>query len=104
MKIEELDLSPRAWGCLKRAGIDTVEQLRETPVEYLEKIRGMGAKSMEEIAQKLQTLNKLKPIFETNIYDIEEIHHNCTVQILRNSVTGEQSIGWWPEEQPPREV
>lgn len=41
---------------------------------------------------------------ETNIYDIEEIHHNCTVQILRNSVTGEQSIGWWPEEQPPREV
>lgn len=41
---------------------------------------------------------------ETNIYDIEEIHHNCTVQILRNSVTGEQSIGWWPEEEPPREV
>ena len=39
---------------------------------------------------------------ETNIFDIEEIHHNCTVQILRNSVTGERSIGWWPEEQPPR--
>lgn len=41
---------------------------------------------------------------ETNIFDIEEVHHNCTVQILRNSVTGEQSIGWWPEEQPPKEV
>lgn len=38
---------------------------------------------------------------ETNVYDIEEVHHNCTVQILRNSTTGEQSIGWWPEEQPP---
>ena len=40
---------------------------------------------------------------ETNVYDIEEVHHNCTVQILRNSVTGEQSIGWWPEARPPRE-
>lgn len=34
---------------------------------------------------------------KTNIYDIEEIHHKCTVQVLRNSVTGEVSIGWWPE-------
>lgn len=40
---------------------------------------------------------------ETNIYDVEEVYHNCTVQILRNSVTGEQSIGWWPEARPPRE-
>lgn len=31
----------------------------------------------------------------TNIYDVEEIHRDCTVQILRNSVTGEVSIGWW---------
>ena len=30
-----------------------------------------------------------------NIYDEEEIHTNCTVQILRNSITGETSIGWW---------
>ena len=35
---------------------------------------------------------------ETNIYDEEEIHENCTVQILRNSVTGEESIGWWENE------
>ena len=41
---------------------------------------------------------------ETNVFDREEVHHNCTVQILRNSVTGEQSIGWWYEEQPPKEV
>ena len=32
---------------------------------------------------------------ETNIYDKEEIHENCTVQILKNSVTGETSVGWW---------
>lgn len=38
---------------------------------------------------------------ETNVYDIEEIHHDCTVQILTNSVTGEQSIGWWPNNNPP---
>ena len=35
---------------------------------------------------------------ETNIYDEEKIHENCTVQILRNSVTGEESIGWWENE------
>lgn len=34
----------------------------------------------------------------TNIYDQEEVHHNCTVQILRNSVTGETSFGWKGEE------
>ena len=33
----------------------------------------------------------------SGIYDQEEIHRNCTVQILRNSVTGETSIGWWEE-------
>lgn len=39
-----------------------------------------------------------KPIaVETNIYDTEEIHHNCTVQVLRNSVTGDVSVGWWKE-------
>lgn len=32
---------------------------------------------------------------ETNVYDSEEIIHNCTVQILRNSTTGEVSVGWW---------
>jgi hypothetical protein len=36
---------------------------------------------------------------ETNIYHQEEIHHNCTVQILHNSVTGEQSVGWWEEKE-----
>lgn len=32
------------------------------------------------------------------IFDEEEIHENCTVQVLRNSATGEVSIGWWPNE------
>ena len=38
-------------------------------------------------------------IIETNIFDIEEIHPNCTVQILRNSITGEVSVGWWENEE-----
>lgn len=36
---------------------------------------------------------------ETNIFDIEEIHYNCTVQILKNSITGEISVGWWENEE-----
>lgn len=103
MKIEELALCGRTYNCLKRAEIDTVEQLREMTDRDLRRIRGMGIISIEEINRKLQTLNRTKSMVETNIYDVEEIHHNCTVQILRNSVTGEQSIGWWPEDQPPVE-
>lgn len=38
---------------------------------------------------------------ELNIYTTEEIHHNCCVQILTNTLTGEQSIGWWHEDEPP---
>lgn len=36
-----------------------------------------------------------------NLYDEVEVIHNCTVQVLRNSVTGEVSIGWWPDDEPP---
>ena len=32
---------------------------------------------------------------ELNMFDDEEIHDNCTVQIWKNSVTGETSVGWW---------
>lgn len=41
---------------------------------------------------------------ETNLFDQEEIHTNCTVQILRNSVTGEVSVGWWPNDNKPIET
>ena len=34
----------------------------------------------------------------TGIFDKEEIHPNCTVQVLTNTVTGEVSVGWWPNE------
>lgn len=32
---------------------------------------------------------------ETNFYDKEEIHENCTVQVLTNTKTGDVSVGWW---------
>ena len=34
---------------------------------------------------------------EIPIYDLEEIHRGCTVQVLKNSTTGETSVGWWEE-------
>lgn len=40
-----------------------------------------------------------EPKITTNIYNQEEIHHGCTVQILRNSVTGDVSVGWWEEKE-----
>lgn len=36
-----------------------------------------------------------------NIFDEREIHEDCTVEILRSSITGETSIGWWENDHPP---
>ena len=33
-----------------------------------------------------------------NVYDEIEVHDNCTVQILKNSITGQTSVGWWDNE------
>ena len=35
------------------------------------------------------------------IYEVEEIHTDCTVQLLRNVITGEISVGWWRNDKPP---
>ena len=35
---------------------------------------------------------------EVNFFDQEEVHENCTVVIWRNSVTGDESVGWWDNE------
>ena len=56
MTIEELDLSVRSFNCLKRAGIDTVEDLTNRTVEDMIKIRNLGKKSLEEVEQKLRSL------------------------------------------------
>lgn len=56
MTIEELDLSVRAFNCLKRAGINTVGELVEKSVEDMMKVRNLGKKSLEEVGQKLAIL------------------------------------------------
>ena len=56
MTIEELDLSVRSFNCLKRAGIDTVEDLINRSEEDMIKVRNLGRKSLEEVIQKLASL------------------------------------------------
>ena len=56
MTIEELDLSVRSYNCLKRAGINTVQELTERTVEDMMKVRNLGKKSLEEVEQKLEAL------------------------------------------------
>ena len=56
MTIEELDLSVRSYNCLKRAGINTVEDLTNKTEEDMMKVRNLGRKSLEEVLQKLQLL------------------------------------------------
>lgn len=56
MTIEELELSVRAYNCLKRAGINTVEDLVNKTEEEMMKVRNLGKKSLEEVIQKLESL------------------------------------------------
>jgi len=57
MSIEELDLSVRSYNCLKRAGINTVEELLQRNEEEMMKVRNLGRKSLEEVVKKLNELN-----------------------------------------------
>ncbi|MBQ8819049.1 MAG: DNA-directed RNA polymerase subunit alpha [Clostridia bacterium] len=56
MTIEDLDMSVRSFNCLKRAGIDTVEDLTNRTEEDMIKVRNLGKKSLEEVIQKLHSL------------------------------------------------
>ncbi len=56
MTIEELDMSVRSFNCLKRANINTVEDLTNKTEEDMIKVRNLGKKSLEEVIQKLQSL------------------------------------------------
>ena len=56
MNIDELELSVRSYNCLKRAGIDTVEELCNRTSEDMMKVRNLGRKSLEEVLAKLKEL------------------------------------------------
>ncbi len=56
MTIEELDMSVRSFNCLKRAGINTVEDLTNKTEEDMIKVRNLGKKSLEEVIAKLHSL------------------------------------------------
>ena len=56
MNIDELELSVRSYNCLKRAGINTVEELTNRTPEDMMKVRNLGKKSLEEVLNKLKDL------------------------------------------------
>ena len=56
LSIEELDLSVRSYNCLKRAGINSVEDLANKTEEDMMKVRNLGRKSLEEVLNKMQEL------------------------------------------------
>ena len=56
MTIEELDLSVRSFNCLKRANINTVEDLISKTEDEMMKVRNLGRKSLEEVIHKLDMM------------------------------------------------
>jgi DNA-directed RNA polymerase subunit alpha len=56
MNIDELELSVRSYNCLKRAGINTVEELCNKSPDEMMKVRNLGKKSLDEVLAKLKEL------------------------------------------------
>ena len=56
MSIEELDLSVRSYNCLKRAGINSVQELIDKTEQDMMKVRNLGRKSLDEVKNKLDDL------------------------------------------------
>ena len=56
LQIEDLELSVRSFNCLKRAGINTVEDLINYTEEEMMRVRNMGKKSLEEVIHKLESM------------------------------------------------
>ena len=62
MTIEELELSVRSFNCLKRANINTVEELTHKSEDDMMKVRNLGKKSLDEVKHKLEELGlSLRP-------------------------------------------
>ena len=53
MMIEDLDLSVRSYNCLKRAGIQTVDELTQRSEDEMMRVRNLGKKSLKEVKEKL---------------------------------------------------
>jgi DNA-directed RNA polymerase subunit alpha len=64
MTVEELDLSVRSYNCLKRAGINTVQELATKSMDDMMKVRNLGKKSLEEVERKLKELGLCLTLFE----------------------------------------
>ena len=64
MMIEDLDLSVRSYNCLKRAGIQTVEELTQKTEDEMMRVRNLGKKSLKEVKEKIYDLGLTFKSFE----------------------------------------
>lgn len=65
------------------------------PVEFLQSLANLYT---VQLGETLTENSDPHVEMAVEFYDQSEIHHNCAVEIFSNSVTGDVSIGWWPED------
>ena len=78
--LDELDLSVRSYNCLKRAGINTVEDLSQKTYEDMLVVRNLGKKSLEEVIQKLASLGlALKKSTPKGYKCFRDVYHKLAI-------------------------
>ena len=73
-----------------------ISQIRRMSIDKQYKIQLVAMLSALQTRYELDTKREEK--VDLSLYDVEETHYNCTVQIWKNSATGDVSIGWWENE------
>ena len=74
-----------------------IDAIRQMAMTDSDKIRLVSGLAFLQTRYELDTKREEK--VDLSLYDVEEIHENCTVQIWKNSATGDVSIGWWENEE-----
>ena len=81
---------------------DIIKRIAALPISNRCKMELIGLLTSLQTRYELDLKRTEEEKVSLNVYDEEEIYENCTVQVLRNSITGDVSVGWWQDE--PEEV
>ena len=108
MKIEDLGLSARAYNVLKRARIDTVEQLQQLSDDDLLCLRNMGVSTLKEIREKVEYVKTMTNADRIRAMSDEELAYliASVFEEHRNGIEYSDDVGCWLHwlQQPAEEV
>ena len=100
MAVDEIELSVRAYNCLRRAGINSLEELTQMTEDDLLKVRNLGIKSMKEVVEAMRKKGlSIKSSDETDVVIEEKSREKCNqLRQIRQKIAEANGIAYSPAE------